>query len=347
MPDEKPVPSPASSAVPAMSPLPHQLYITHPARRWAWRLLGALLIASIIANLYMYASFREYFAVNDSPSEQYHSGARYDVNKIALVEIKGVISPPFTSRVIRSIKKARDDSAVKGAVLGLDSPGGLVTDRHEIYHELTKLRQTKPIVVSMGSIAASGGYYAAMGAGTEGKIFAEPTTWTGSIGVIIPRYEVVGLAEKLGFESKPLKTGPYKDALSPFRALTPDEQQVWDRILDQSYQRFLKVIDDNRPKLNYEQVKALATGAIYTADDALANGLVDVIGYKEDAIAELKKQVQLEQARVVDYHFSEGWMDLLASSMRAQDPAAPLRTLLEATVPKAMYLCSWGLAAPQ
>src|SRR4029077_5357237 len=120
--------------------------------------------------------------------------------------VNGTIMPPFTKRILQSIDHAKDDKHVKGVVLVVDSPGGLVSDSHQIYHRLKELGKTKPIFVSMKSLAASGGYYVSMGAGEEGRIFAEPTTWTGSIGVIMPRYEVVELAKKVGIDSKPLKT---------------------------------------------------------------------------------------------------------------------------------------------
>src|SRR5207248_4028218 len=105
------------------------------------------------------------------------------------------------------IKKAKEDANVKGVLLAVDSPGGTVTDSHKIYHQLKELSEKKPVFVSMGSLAASGGYFVAMGAGTQAKIYAEPTTWTGSIGVIIPHYEVTELAEKAGIKALPLKTG--------------------------------------------------------------------------------------------------------------------------------------------
>src|SRR6266576_4494251 len=117
----------------------------------------------------------------------------------------------------------------------------------------------------MGSMAASGGYFVAMGAGTKAKIFAEPTTWTGSIGVIIPHYELTEVAQKIGFKAAPLKTGEFKDSLSPFRELTPRDKEVWDNILTQSFDLFLDVIDENRDTLTKPQVRELANGQIYTA----------------------------------------------------------------------------------
>ncbi|RPI83180.1 MAG: signal peptide peptidase SppA, partial [Planctomycetaceae bacterium] len=254
--------------------------------------------------------------------------------------------PPFSGRVLEAIKKAKDDDRVKGVLLAVDSPGGLVTDSHHIYHRLRELSVLKPVVVSMGSMAASGGYYVSMGAGPETKIFAEPTTWTGSIGVIIPHYEVAGLAEKLGVEAAPLKTGEFKDALSPFRAMTERDREVWNAILDQSFQQFIDVIDVNRPGLERQRVQELATGQIYTAQDALQSGLIDAIGYEEDALDELKRKTGLPKARIVAYSHAAGVLDLLLNSAKATDRSASWQSLLDTTVPRAMYFCSWGLPLP-
>lgn len=305
-------------------------------------LFWMILLASVFANMQMYPAYKKYTGGDDTPGERYHSGNKDVDARIALIEIDGTIMPPFTKQVLKTIKHVREDSDVKGAVLVIDSPGGLVSDSHEIYEELRKLRDKKPIVVQMKSMAASGGYYVAMGAGEKAKIFAEPTTWTGSIGVIIPHYEVSDLAEKFGFKAVPLKTGEFKDSLSPFRELTAGDRKVWENILDQSFQLFLKVIDENRTNLNLEQIKALATGQVYTAQDAKANGLIDEIGFLDDAIADLKKQLQIDEARVVRYPSDAAFLDLLLGSAKSPtpDPSAVWRSLLEATVPRAMYLCS-------
>ena len=187
--------------------------------RWGRRLLTLGLLVSIILNLVLYVSYAEYFSGSQGAREVFHSGDAAAAAKIAVVEAKGTISPPFTSRIRQSIKRAAEDDDVKGVLLVVDSPGGLVSDSHQIYHDLVKLREKKPVYVAMQRIAASGGYYIAMGAGKEGKIYAEPTTWTGSIGVIIPRYDLTALAEKVGVESDSLKTGPLKDAMNPLRPL--------------------------------------------------------------------------------------------------------------------------------
>ncbi|MBM4075713.1 MAG: S49 family peptidase, partial [Planctomycetes bacterium] len=183
-------------------------------RSWAVRMLMAALGFSIMLNFGFYSAYQEYFSKTEPPIERYHSGSKTSEDKVALIKAEGTIMPPFTERLIDQIKHAGKDDSVKGIVLQIDSPGGLVADSHEIYHRLKQIK--KPIYVQMKRLAASGGYYIAMGAGPEAKIYAEPTTWTGSIGVIIPRYDFSELAEKYGVRSDPLKTGEFKDALNPF-----------------------------------------------------------------------------------------------------------------------------------
>jgi len=309
------------------------------------RLLGWLfwlvLLGSLAVNAWMYQSQRDYFASSDPPSERFHSGEKLAREKLAIIRITGTIMPPVTDRVLESIRQAKEDDLVKGVLLAVDSPGGLVTDSHQIYHRLRELTALKPVFVSMGSLAASGGYYVSMGAGPEAKIFAEPTTWTGSIGVIIPHYEVAGLAGQLGIEAAPLKTGEFKDALSPFRKMTDRDREVWEKILDQSFQQFLEVIDVNRAGLDREQVRALATGQIYTAKDALENGLVDSLGYEEDALDALRKQLGLTQARVVTYEHRPGLLSVALRFVQPTQPVSPWQSLMDSALPRAMYLASW------
>ena len=322
---------------------------TLPPRRTGWitRLLLIALILSIVWNFVLYSSYEQYFAASAPPRETYHSGDRLSGNKIALLEMRGTIMPPFTERLREAIERAEEDDDVKGVVLVIDSPGGLVADSHQIYHDLVKLREKKPIYVAMQRLAASGGYYIAMGAGPQGRIYAEPTTWTGSIGVIIPRFDASKLAEQVGVESDPLKTGELKDALNPFRAMSEQERGVWTAIMNDSFARFLSVIDENRTELDAEQTRSLATGQIYTAEQALQNGLVDTIGYAEDAIDALKKQLKLKEARVVQYEFPLSVVDLLTGTVKAQQPENRWQALLDATVPRAMYYCSWAPLVPE
>ena len=217
-------------------------------------LLVSFLISSLVANLVMYVQYQDYFASDEGPHEKFHSGERHATDKLAIIRVNGTIMPPFSDRVLKAIKKAKEDDLVKGVVLAVDSPGGTVAHSHQIYHKLQELAGTKPIIVSMGSMAASGGYFVAMGAGTKARIYAQPTTWTGSIGVIIPHYQVTGLAEKVGFDAVPLKTGEFKDSLSPFRGMTERDKELWENILNQSFDMFVDVIDENRDTLDRGQV---------------------------------------------------------------------------------------------
>lgn len=316
--------------------------------RWRTWGLTTVLFISVALNFMMFGLYREYFGLEAGPTETYHSGDRATANKIALIHVSGTIMPPSTGRVLKAIKRAKDDKNVKAVLLVVNSPGGFVGDSHQIYHRLKELRETtkKPIYVAMENMAASGGYYVAMGAGPEGKIFAEPTTWTGSIGVIIPHYEVHELAQKIGVEAKPITTGKFKDSMSPFKPLSADDQALWANIINQSYEQFLDVIAEGRSKLKKDKIRELATGQVYTAKDARANGLIDEIGYIEDAIAALKSTIKKDKVRVIQYEFPVTVLDLLTAQAQADDPRAQWNALLEASVPRAMFFCSWGGPIP-
>ncbi|GAB4140592.1 MAG: hypothetical protein Tsb009_10020 [Planctomycetaceae bacterium] len=312
----------------------------------------------------MYSSYQEYFSASSGPIEKYHSGDVKSRDKIAILEMKATIMPPFTERLLKSIKRAKEDDQVKGAVLVIDSPGGLVADSHQIYHRLQELAKQKPIVVVMKRMAASGGYYIAMGGGSDATIYAEPTTWTGSIGVIIPRYNAAALAQKIGIRSEPLKTGRFKDSLNPFQDLRDGETALWRGILDDAFNRFLNVIAQNRksiyrkkPHLHALNASALclleaqeppqqgvaaedvATGQIFTANQALELGLVDKLGYMDDAIEELKDRLKLKSVRVVTYQHPQTLLSMLAGMAKAQQPEHRWKMMVDATIPRAMYYC--------
>ena len=314
-------------------------------RRWLFWLVVAALVVSLGYNARLSWLNQSYFANTTPPSEQFHSGEIGATDRIALLQISGTISPPFTNRLLRQIEQAREDDNVKGAILVVDSPGGLVADSHQIYHELQKLSADKPVFVSMKRIAASGGYYIAMGAGPNAKLFCEPTTWTGSIGVIIPRYNVSQISIQYGVAFEPMKTGEFKDSPSPFRDLTDSEKQLWDTILEDAFERFLMVIETNRNGLDRSQLEKLATGQIFTANQSVQNGLVDEIGYLDDVVAAMKTRLGLKQARVVSYYSPPSLLEQVTGFSQVKTPD-PMSTLLDASVPKAMYLCSWGSAVP-
>lgn len=331
----------ANAAVTPQSNLPQTIVIQQPPERgralsWVVGLLTVALLFSLLLNVVLLPSDD-----GGAVREEFDSGDATALDKIAIIEIAGTISPPFTDNLLKMIEKATDDEHVKGVVLAVDSPGGLVADSHLIYHRLTQLREKKPIYVAMKRMAASGGYYVSMGAGEEGRIFAEPTTWTGSIGVIIPRFDLTGLGEKIGVDSVPLKTGRFKDSLNPFRELSEEERELWMDMIGQSLDQFVDVIAANRANLSEEQVRALATGRVFTARDAVSNGLVDEIGFEEDAVAALQSRLELQRASVVRYKAPPTLLGLLLGSMEAQQPDHQWQTMMEATVPRAMYYCSW------
>ena len=265
---------------------------------------------------------------------------------VAVVEIYGEISEQETSTslMLPGIREAFENEYVTAIILEIDSPGGLVADSHQLYHELQKLRTAKPVYVAMKRMAASGGYYIAMGAGPDAQVFAEPTTWTGSIGVILPRYNAAELVSKIGVKTEPLVTGPLKGSLSPFRDLREDELQVWNTIIDDSFQRFISVIADNRSNLDSAAVKTLATGQVYTTSQALENGLIDQAGFVEDAISALANTLSLTDYEVVNYASPLGPIDVLLGSR--ETPPSLMDQLMEAGVPRAFYYCSWNPLIP-
>ena len=314
-------------------------------RSFGRRLLIGFLLASIMLNLLLLLSVGMQAAgdVSSMPS-RFHSGDKAASDQLAIINISGTIMPPFTERWRKQIAAAIEDDQVKGVLLVVDSPGGLVADSHQIYHDLQKLKQKKPIYVSMKRLAASGGYYVAMGGGIDSKIFVEPTTWTGSIGVIIPRYNASELAERVGVKVEPLTTGPLKDTLSPFRNLTDQERDVWKAIMDDSFDRFVNVIHENRTPLSEEQVRALATGQIYTANQAIENGMADEIGYEEDALTALAEAAGLTTYKTIQYTSPTSLVDVFLGSSKVQ--TSPLEQLLDAATPKALYYCSWNPWVP-
>ncbi len=316
-------------------------------RGWLVKLLMAALGISVMANLGLYSIYRQYFSNTEPPHERFHSGSPTAAEKIAILKMEATIMPPYTERLIQQIDHATNDKSVKGVLLVIDSPGGLVADSHQIYHRLQKLQKEKPVNVQMKRMAASGGYYIAMGAGPKAKIFAEPTTWTGSIGVILPRYDFSKVAEKYGVASDALKTGPFKDSLNPFKPMTDDERKLWEKIIDQSFQKFITVIDENRDTLDREGVKALATGQIYTADDAKENKLIDEIGFLEDSLESLKEKIDLKNPRIVTYESPTTLIDVVLGNSKAQQTSDPWKSFVESTVPRAMYYCSWLPMLPQ
>ncbi len=198
--------------------------------------------------------------------------------KVGLIRVEGVILD--STHIIDEIKKYSEDSSIKAVVLRVNSPGGAVAPAQEIYKEIIKLKKLKKVVVSLGAIAASGGYYIACPAD---KIVANPGTLTGSIGVIMEIPNFSGLLKKIGVETQVIKSGKHKDIASTFKSMTPEERKILQSVLDDVHEQFITAVSDSRG-IAFEEVKKLADGRIFTGKKAEELGLVDVLGNLEDAI---------------------------------------------------------------
>jgi protease-4 len=206
-------------------------------------------------------------------------------DKIAVVEIRGVITQ--SSGIIDEIHQYLEDEGVKAIILRIDSPGGGVGPSQEIYREVMKIRSKKKVVTSMGSVAASGGYYVAC---ASDLIVANPGTITGSIGVIMEFTNIEELFKKIGIKGVVVKSGELKDMGSPFREMTPEERRVIQGVIDNVHQQFIQAVAEGR-KLDRSKVAQIADGRILTGEQAKQLGLVDQIGNLEDAIDTAAKLV--------------------------------------------------------
>ena len=337
---------------------PPQIIVQQPGRRFGlltWILLSVLGI-SIMANISQQAMYQSYFSAGDAIEEKYVSHSRDAEDKVAVITLQGAImaGEGFVKDQIDAVRK---DESVKAIVLRIDSPGGTVTGSDYLYHHLKELTgdpdREIPMVVSMGSLCASGGYYVAMAVGEEeDRIYAEPTTWTGSIGVIIPHYDMSGLLESWNIEDDSVASHKYKQLLSMTRQRTAEEtaevRAILQDMVDQSFEGFKEIVRSGRPKFREDDdaLTAVATGQIFTAKQAIDNGLVDQIGFIEDAIEKAIALANLdkEQVRVVKYERPvTGLAAVLSGSQSHAGSAWPgdLGRLLDMTAPRAYYLCTW------
>jgi len=233
-------------------------------------------------------------------------------DKVLLLDLAGVLAEepiltlesrpqvPLLARVREELEKADEDERVRAIVLRINSPGGTVTASDILYHEISrfKARRKVPVIASILDVGASGGYYVALAAD---RIVAHPTTVTGSIGVLMLTVNSGGLLEKIGVSASYIKSGQYKDMGSPFRSLSPEERAIFQELIDRLYGRFVTLVARER-RLDEARVRAFADGRVYTAAEALSLGLVDRIGYLEDAIALARESAGIAEAKVVAYH---------------------------------------------
>jgi protease-4 len=209
-------------------------------------------------------------------------------DKIAIVEIRGVITQ--SSEIIEELHQYQEDEGVKAIIVRIDSPGGGVGPAQEIHREILKIKTKKKVATSMGSVAASGGYYIAC---ASDLIVANPGTITGSIGVLMEFSNFEELLKKIGIKGVVLKSGEHKDIGSPFREMTPEEKKIMQAVIDNVHQQFIQAVADGR-KLDRSKVTQIADGRIFTGEQAKELGLVDQIGNLQDAIDMVAKMVKIE-----------------------------------------------------
>ncbi len=304
--------------------------------------LGVGLCLVIITGLM--SSSRDYFNTSGGIQEKYHSLSKMSRNKVAVIDISGVIMQG-DGFVKRQIDRIREDNNVKAVVLRINSPGGTITGSDYIHHHLVKLRKDRnmPMVVSMGSMAASGGYYIAMAVGDQKQsIFAEPTTTTGSIGVIIPHYDLTGLMDRFDIKDDSIATHPRKQMLSMTKSLSAEDREILRKYIGHAFDRFKGIVKEGRPQFveNSEALDEIATGEIFTAVQAMELGLVDEVGFVEEAIGRAVELAGLDKSdvRVVTYKKPVTILDVVVAA-QATAPTN-LAQLLELSSPKAYYLAT-------
>lgn len=257
---------------------------TSNSSKWFWGIFLSLVFIGLVFVAVSFIIFAS--AIKRGGGEYISSGSG---DKIAIVEINDVIMD--SEKPVEQIKKFREDKSIKAIVLRINSPGGGVAASQEIYEEVKRTRDSgKIIVVSMGSIAASGGYYIAVG---SSLIVANPGTITGSIGVIAQFISIKDLAEKLGITQTTIKSGSLKDAGSPFKQMNDSDKAYFQDVVDNSFMQFLDVVAVER-KMDKETLLKYANGRVFTGLQAKEYGLIDSLGTFEDAIRITSRMAGIE-----------------------------------------------------
>jgi protease-4 len=305
--------------------------------------MGCLVFLALFLGLSFGLS--EYFDTSGGIREKYHSGAMSGRDKVAVITVDGAILQG-SGFVKHQIDRVRDDKHVKAIVVRVNSPGGTITGSDYIHHHLVKLRQEKkvPMVVSMGGIAASGGYYLAMAVGDQEKaIYAEPTTTTGSIGVIVPHYDLSGLLTQFNVKDDSIVSHPRKQLMAMTKPIADEDRKILQVYVDEAFTRFKDIIKGGRPVFRKapEKLDELATGEIFSARQAKDHGLIDELGFIEDAIDRAIELAGLstEQTRVVEFEPPPSLFDLPFLSA-AESRASALGLILDLNTPQAYYLAT-------
>jgi len=348
MSDQPTVPMPPYSPPP--HPLQPQTFLPPPppARSRNLNLASCLMVATLVGSMILNAVlFVALLAAlggtgglhEDGTVEKHVSGPAGSNAKIVVIPIKGVISSGGASMfggsvdmvdlAVKGLRRVKEDRAVVAVILDVNSPGGGITDCDRIHHEIAELRKARPelkFVSLMRDVAASGGYYVSAPCD---RIIAHPTTITGSIGVIMSFVNLQGLFEKIGYREEVIKSGPHKDIGSMGRPMTEEERQILQGMLNEMYDRFVRIVATGR-KMDEAKVRELADGRIYSGGQAKENGLVDELGYFEDAVEAAKKLAGVSDASVVEYQRPFTFADLF----RAESKTPPAEAMLAAELEK-------------
>ncbi|WP_338472083.1 signal peptide peptidase SppA [Niallia sp. XMNu-256] len=277
-------------------------------------------------------------------------------NKIAVLDINGTIQDTgeptslfstvsYNHRAfLKNLNHAKNDGSVKGIIIRVNTPGGGVVESAQIHDKIVEIQEEakKPVYISMGSMAASGGYYISAPAQ---KIYASPETLTGSLGVIMQGVNITGLAEKYGVKFETIKSGEFKDIMSSTREMTEEERTILQNMINNSYNGFVRVISEGRD-IPEEEVRRIADGRVYDGRQAKEINLIDEFGYFEDVVDALKEDHKLGNAQVIKYTESFGFGSLFSMSARGllgQDDlelAGIMNLLTQSHSPRLMYLYS-------
>lgn len=330
-------------------------------KRWAaLGIAAALFFVSVAVNLLSAFAFKgiqtdvtDFLAASDQPFTEEVVKEGNELRKIAVLEVDGVIQDTGESGSLfqtsgynhqdfmKKLNYIKEDDSVKGIIIKVNSPGGGVLESAEIHDKLVEIQKDtkKPVYISMGAMAASGGYYISTAAK---KIYASPETLTGSLGVIMEGYNYKGLADKYGVDFVTIKSGKYKDIMSPTRAMTDEERQILQNMVNNSYEGFVKVISDGR-HLSIDQVKKIADGRVYDGRQAKDLKLIDGFGYLDDVITQMKKDEKLKGAKVVRYTDGLGFGSLFKMKAQSllgdtQEMTGLMKILSKPNSPRLMYL---------
>lgn len=290
---------------------------SYPPPRRGKKVLIAILVISLVANiiLFMAMAVKKASSLKTTSShykETFLTGFDNPQNKIVVIRLEGIITshsdgPHNPDGMVGSISDqiqiALDDTNVKAIILRIDSPGGEVLASDRLYRLLREAREKKPIICLMGSVAASGGFYAAMG---TSHIMADELTITGSIGVIMQTLNYQGLFDKVGLKTLVFKSGKYKDLLNGDREATPEEMELVQTLVMESYDKFYQIVLNERNR-NGELISpdtlrnSLADGRIFSGRQAFQSKLIDQLGTFEDSIAKAQEMAGIKDAQVMEY----------------------------------------------